>query len=90
MMEYCPICNGTLTWEHDHQPDMSGLDDGPYLPPEPRKRRSSRGPTRSINRARSGQAPRQKMVPKSAEEVRAIRLRAWETRRNRYGPYGHR
>jgi hypothetical protein len=67
--EYCQICAAPLTWEHDHKPDFTGLDDGPYLP---------------------GMAPRKKAAPKPAEEVRAIRLRAWETRRNRYGAYGHR
>lgn len=29
--EWCVICGGSLTWEHDHQPDSSGLDDGPPL-----------------------------------------------------------
>jgi len=28
----CPICWQPLTWTHDHQPDQSGLDDGPPLP----------------------------------------------------------
>jgi len=69
MIEYCQVCAAPLTWEHDHQPDFSGLDDGPYLP---------------------GRAPRKKPAPKPVEEVRAIRLRAWETRRKKYGPYGHR
>lgn len=36
---YCAICGGALTFAHDHQPDQSGLDDGPWLPGRaPRKR----------------------------------------------------
>lgn len=27
----CLVCGQPLSWQHDHQPDMSGLDDGPYL-----------------------------------------------------------
>lgn len=56
----CLLCGGLLSWEHDHRPDNTGLDDGPYLP---------------------GRAPRKKPAPKTAEEMRAIRARAWETRR---------
>ena len=37
-----------------------------------------------------GYAPRKKMVAKSADEVRDIRARAWATRREKYGRYGHR
>lgn len=34
----CPLC-GRDPSDHDHQPDGSGLDDGPYLPGKaPRKR----------------------------------------------------
>jgi hypothetical protein len=33
----CPICLCETTFRHDHQPDNSGLDDGPPLN-EPRKR----------------------------------------------------
>ena len=54
--ERCLICGGELSWEHDHRPDMSGLDDG----------------------------------PKAAHEISAIRKRAWATRRQKYGKYGHR
>ena len=67
--ERCLICGGELSWEHDHRPDMSGLDDGPYLP---------------------GRAPRKKPAPKAAHEISAIRKRAWATRRQKYGKYGHR
>lgn len=35
----CPFCGQLLTWQHDHKPDLSGLDDGPYLPGHaPRKK----------------------------------------------------
>lgn len=68
-MERCPICGGELTWPHDHRPDLSGLDDGPYLP---------------------GCAPRKRPAPKPASEMREIRSRAWETRRQKYGQHGHR
>lgn len=37
-----------------------------------------------------GHAPRKKAAPKSAEEMRDIRARAWQTRREKYGQYGHR
>ena len=33
---------------------------------------------------------RKKPAPKSADEIRSIRNRAWETRRKKYGKYGHR
>jgi hypothetical protein len=56
----CPICDGAAHFPHDHQTDLSGLDDGPYLP---------------------GRAPRRKPTPKSPEEMRAIRAKAWATRR---------
>ena len=65
-MNHCEICGGSLTWKHDHKPDLSGLDDGPPLP------------------------TRKKAAPKSREETKAIRARAWATRREHYGQYGHR
>lgn len=37
-----------------------------------------------------GQAPRKKAAPKPADEIAAIRAAAWETRRKKYGEYGHR
>lgn len=37
-----------------------------------------------------GHAPRKKMTPKSADEARDIRGRAWATRRAKYGQHGHR
>lgn len=36
------------------------------------------------------QGPRKKAAPKSAEEMADIRARAWKTRREKYGQYGHR
>lgn len=33
----CTLCGGMLTWEHDHKPDESGLDDGVLLPGVRRK-----------------------------------------------------
>lgn len=67
--EVCLACGGLLAFQHDHQPDQSGLDDGPYLP---------------------WGAPRKKPEPKAPEVAAAIRKRAWATRRERYGKYGHR
>lgn len=32
MIDLCPICGSAAEFEHDHKPDNSGLDDGPYLP----------------------------------------------------------
>lgn len=29
--ERCLICGGLLTFDHDHKPDQSGLDDGPPI-----------------------------------------------------------
>ena len=66
---YCDVCGGVLFYRHDHRPDETGLDDGPWLP---------------------GRAPRKKADPKSPEELQEIRARAWATRRERYGRYGHR
>lgn len=34
--------------------------------------------------------PRKRTAPKSQEETRTIRARAWKTRREMYGQYGHR
>jgi hypothetical protein len=33
---------------------------------------------------------RKKAAPKPVDETRAIRLQAWKTRREKYGPHGHR
>lgn len=37
-----------------------------------------------------GNAPRKKLDPKSSEENRRIHRDAWNTRRKKYGPRGHR
>jgi len=34
--------------------------------------------------------PRKKPAPKSPDVMREIRFQAWETRRKKYGPHGHR
>ena len=63
----CEVCQGPLNFQHDHKPDWSGLDDGPFLRP-----------------------PRKKLDPVAPEVERDRRIRAWETRRLKYGRYGHR
>lgn len=68
-MDRCLICGGELSWQHDHKSDQSGIDDGPLLP---------------------GNAKRKKPEPKDPAEVSRIRKEAWETRRQKYGAYGHR
>jgi hypothetical protein len=60
----CGTCGGQLTWNHDHKPDLSGIDDGPSK-------------------------VRKKPPPKSAGEMAAIRGKAWETRRAKYGECGN-
>ena len=65
----CTTCGGVIVFSHDHRPDETGLDDGPWIP---------------------GCAPRKKPTPKPAEETRDIRVRAWATRREKYGKSGHR
>lgn len=41
----CPTCGQPLTFAHDHKPDLSGLDDGPYLPGRaPRKKPTPKDP----------------------------------------------
>lgn len=67
MGDLCPTCGFETTFQHDHKPDLSGLDDGPPL-----------------------QRERRKAKPKSREEMRTIRGRAWATRRAMYGSRGHR
>lgn len=37
-----------------------------------------------------GHAPRKKAEPKTPEEAAKIRAKAWETRRDKLGPRGHR
>lgn len=63
----CATCGQPTGFEHDHRPDLTGIDDGPPLHPA-----------------------RKKPAPKSPEEMRDIRARAWATRRAKYGERGHR
>lgn len=60
--ERCSICGGLLIWEHDHKPDMSGLDDGPYLPGRaPRKKAAAKSSEEIADiRARAWATRRQK------------------------------
>ncbi len=67
--DYCADCGQVNGWPHDHKPDGSGLDDGPWLP---------------------GRAPRKRPARKQADELSEIRKRAWTTRREKYGAFGHR
>lgn len=57
---FCHVCGGPLSFEHDHRPDNSGLDDGPEIRPK-RKRpvAKSQAETRSI-RARAWATRREK------------------------------
>ncbi len=71
---FCEVCHGALTWVHDHKSDLSGIDDGP---PD----------WVCIPGVRK---PHKKPEPKSPEVMADIRKRAWETRRTKYGKYGHR
>lgn len=59
---YCNICGQPLSWKHDHQPDMSGLDDGPPLPRHaPRKKAALKPPEEMKEiRARAWATRRQK------------------------------
>lgn len=65
--DMCPHCGMPIA-THDHRADLTGLDDGPYLP---------------------GMVPRKKSE-RSPQQLSADRMRAWETRRAKYGEYGHR
>lgn len=35
--ELCPVCGVETTFQHDHKPDNTGLDDGPELHPARKK-----------------------------------------------------
>lgn len=42
---YCEVCCGILAFDHDHRPDETGLDDGPWLPGRaPRKNPIQKSP----------------------------------------------
>lgn len=59
----CETCGGLLTWQHDHRPDDTGLDDGPPLgrqyrkpPPKPAEEtRDIRARAWATRRQRYGQ-----------------------------------
>lgn len=54
MREYrCPICNVSGGFPHDHKPDLSGLDDGPYLPRCAPRKKPSPKPPKEIARIRA-------------------------------------
>jgi hypothetical protein len=45
MSDTCKTCGGVLAFLHDHKPDQSGLDDGPWLPERaPRKKMEPKPP----------------------------------------------
>lgn len=44
-MDYCAICGVEAAFQHDHKPDQTGLDDGPWLPGQaPRKKPIPKSP----------------------------------------------
>lgn len=53
MDDRCLTCGGTLTWEHDHKPDLSGLDDGPYLPGHAPRKKPAPKPSEELTEIRS-------------------------------------
>lgn len=40
---WCAVCGTDMTFPHDHKPDNSGLDDGPWIKP-PRKKAAPKPP----------------------------------------------
>lgn len=52
-MDYCTTCGGQLTWKHDHKPDQSGLDDGPWLPGHAPRRKAAPKPADEVREIRS-------------------------------------
>jgi hypothetical protein len=42
---YCEVCGGVIFYPHDHSPDETGLDDGPWMIGRaPRKKLTSKPP----------------------------------------------
>lgn len=42
---WCDVCSASTSFVHDHRPDNSGLDDGPWLPgQQPRKKPAPKSP----------------------------------------------
>lgn len=62
IFEHCMVCGQLLTWKHDHKPDLSGLDDGPYLPGHAPRKKPAPKPATEITaiRARAWATRRQK------------------------------
>lgn len=69
----CVVCGGPLVMNymgrvmrgHDHRPDQSGLDDGPYLPGQaPRKKRVVDPAVVSAERLRGWETRRSKYGPR--------------------------
>ena len=63
---YCENCGGVLFYEHDHRPDGSGLDDGPYLPGRAPRKKAAPKPADEIAdiRARAWATRRAKYGPR--------------------------
>jgi len=51
-MDHCLICGSANTWLHDHKPDNSGLDDGPYLPGCAPRKKSAPKPAHEVSATR--------------------------------------
>ena len=48
LMTTCTVCGAESEHDHDHRPDNTGLDDGPYLPGHaPRKAMDRKPPEES-------------------------------------------
>lgn len=65
-MNICPTCGGAETrGAHDHKPDLSGLDDGPWLPGHGPRRKPAPKPPEELAaiRARAWATRRAKYGP---------------------------
>lgn len=61
----CETCGAETDFAHEHKADLSGLDDGPYLPGRvPRKKRAVDPGTFSAERRRAWETRRAKYGPK--------------------------
>jgi hypothetical protein len=49
----CTVCGQDMTWQHDHKPDLSGLDDGPYLPGHAPRKKPAPKPADEIREIRT-------------------------------------
>jgi len=50
--DICHVCGGPISWGHDHKPDNSGLDDGPYLPGRAPRKKSAPKPANEVSATR--------------------------------------